>query len=268
MSADQTLLELTGLLRSGLPANQARAELAAKLDGLAESQRQHFEVIWSLAMRLGGSVAGAIDSLGQAFAAQQKHIREVELAFAGPKATAKLVSFLPVVGLGLAQVMGMNPIGAIFTTPVGFLSVALGAVLLIAGRVWSKSILNRATPSPLDKGFYFESILVGLNAGLPIGTAALEARREMNTQLNQEPSAQDEAQLEHLYKLTQSSGASIAELIRSSAQVAREQARHLEAIKIASLSVKLMIPLGVVSLPAFILSTIAPIAISLLKAQA
>jgi len=155
----------------------------------------------------------------------------------------------------------------IFTTPVGFLSVALGAILLIVGRVWTKSILNRASPNAVDPGFYFQAILVGLNAGLPLPSSISEATAELRDQLGRHPSELEQEKISNLAQLTQASGASIAELISSAATLARASQRHIEAIKIASLSVKLMIPLGLVSLPAFVLTTIAPISISLLSAS-
>jgi len=265
--ADQTMLELAGLLKAGLPANQARKQLEPKLAQIDEQHQKYFEVIWALATRLGGSVSSAIETLGATFAAQEKHAREVELAFAGPKATAKLVSFLPLVGLLLAQLMGMNPFSVIFTTPVGFLSVALGAILLIVGRVWTKSILNRSSPSAVDPGFYFQAILVGLNAGLPLPISIGEATAELRNQLGRDPTEIEQEKIANLAQLTQASGASISELISSAATLARASQRHIEAIRIASLSVKLMIPLGLVSLPAFVLTTIAPISISLLSAN-
>lgn len=263
MNSEHVLMQLVGLLRAGLPAAAARAELEDGIVNLAEVQRVQFEAIWGLATKVGGSVAAAIENLAGVFAAQAKHSREVELAFAGPKATAKLVSILPILGLVLAQLLGMNPFRAIFTNPIGFISVALGAVLMILGRVWTKSILAKANPEESDPGLFFDAIRVGLNSGLPLSQStqvAIDAIRPDAQSL--EPQV---ARIEALAALTRRSGAAIGSLVKAEADQAREVVRFREAEAIARLSVRLMIPLGVVVLPAFVLSTIAPIAISLLS---
>jgi tight adherence protein B len=259
MNADQVMMQLAGLLRAGLPGATARAELEVPISAMPAGQREQFEAIWGLATRLGGSAAASIESLGSSFLAQAKHSREVELAFAGPKATAKLVSVLPILGLVLAQLLGMNPGKAIFTNPIGFVSVALGGILMILGRVWAKAILLKAKPGEVDPGLFFDAIQIGLSAGLPLSQSTSEASAAL-------PSPGEGLErVEHLAELTRRSGASISHLVRSAAHEARDAKRFQESEAIAKLSVRLMIPLGVVVLPAFVLTTIAPIAISLLS---
>jgi tight adherence protein B len=62
-------------------------------------------------------------------------------------------------------------------------------------------------------------------------------------------------------------GASLGALLESEAQIKRETQRNLEATAVAKLSVKLMLPLGLLTLPAFILCAVAPIAIGLLSSN-
>jgi tight adherence protein B len=260
MNADQVMMQLAGLLRAGLPGATARAELEVPISAMPAGQREQFEAIWGLATRLGGSVAASIESLASSFLAQAKHSREVELAFAGPKATAKLVSVLPILGLVLAQLLGMNPGKAIFTNPIGFVSVALGGILMILGRVWAKAILLKAKPGEVDPGLFFDAIQIGLSAGLPLSQSTSEAIAALPS-----PGEGLLERVDHLAELTRRSGASISHLVRSAAHEARDAKRFQESEAIAKLSVRLMIPLGVVVLPAFVLMTIAPIAISLLS---
>jgi tight adherence protein B len=170
---------------------------------------------------------------------------------------------LPILGLVLAQLLGMNPAKAILTNAIGFVSVALGGILMILGRVWTKAILLRAKPAEFDPGLFFDAIQIGLGAGLPLSQSTSEAISAL------QPEGQaleaDILRIEQLSALTRRSGASISHLVNSAAQEARETMRFREADAIARLSVRLMIPLGVVVLPAFVLSTISPIAISLLS---
>ena len=267
MTAEAVVLELAGLLKSGMPANQARAELRERLEQLSAVQLNQFDSLWTLAVKSGGSVSAAMQALGEVFLVTAKHRREIELAFAGPRATARLVAWLPVVGLALAQLFGLNPLLAIFTKPIASISLAIGVILLFVGRIWTKSIVETSTPSQVDPGLFFDPIRFGLSAGLPLITAVDAARDSMSKNLNQMPDEISLERLERLAAINRTSGASIADLLAAEATSQRERQRFLESERLAKLSVRLMIPLGTLTLPAFVFSTIIPVAISLLSTR-
>lgn len=265
MSAASAVLELAGLLRSGMPAERAREELRADLEQLSESQAAQLDVVWALALNGGGSISEAIESLGETFRAAARHSREIELAFAGPKATAKLVAWLPAAGLVLAQLFGLDPIAAIFKNFLAFASLAIGILLLAAGHYWARSIIRKAAPSQDDPGLYFDSIRFGVLAGLPLIGAIKTVDDLFQKQLNANSDVAMVAKLDRMAKLNRTSGASISGLLAGEAAARREAKWFADSNALAKLSVKLMIPLGVVTLPAFVLSTIVPVAISLLS---
>ena len=267
MSADSVVTELASLLKSGMPAESARAELSADLSALSQRQLAQIDLVWQLAMTGGGSVAEAISSLGETFAATARHTREIELAFAGPKATAKLVAWLPAAGLVLGQLFGLNPLGAVATKPLALIALLMGSFLLVVGRFWARSIIKKAEPSQDDPGLYFDSIRFGVLGGLPLAQAVSAINREFTERLNLAPDSAALAKLDRLTEINRTSGASIAALLGGEARSRREAKWFAESNDLAKLSVKLMIPLGVVTLPAFILSTIVPVAISLLSSR-
>jgi tight adherence protein B len=63
-------------------------------------------------------------------------------------------------------------------------------------------------------------------------------------------------------RIATQAGAPVAELLRAEAQRHRRAARAEGAVRAASLSVRLMIPLGVCILPAFVLLGVTPLMIS------
>jgi tight adherence protein B len=265
MSADSAVLELAGLLRSGMPAERAREELRTDLEQLSEEQSAQLDVVWKLAIANGGSISDAIESLGETFRAAARHSREVELAFAGPKATAKLVAWLPAAGLALAQLFGFNPIAAVLNSLLAFFSLVVGLALLVAGHYWAKSIIRKAAPRHEDPGLYFDSIRYGVLSGLPL-VAAIQAVDDLFLrQLNSKPDDSMLGKLDRMAELNRTSGVSISGLLASEANARREAKWFADSGSLARLSVKLMIPLGVVTLPAFVLSTIVPVSISLLS---
>jgi tight adherence protein B len=264
MSAESAVLELAGLLRSGMPAPLARAELENQLAKLSAHQLAQFDALWSTALASGGSIAGATQALGESFHANARHRREIEVAFAGPKATARLVAVLPLAGLLLAQLFGLNPLKAIFTNGLAMVALIFGLILLIAGRVWTRSILDKAAPDEVDDGLYFDSIRLGLLAGLPLVSAVEAAGLSMQSNLSVAPDLAAQERVKRLAEINRTSGASIAQLLESEANARREAQRFQESDRLAKLSIRLLIPLGAVTLPAFVLSTIVPISISLL----
>lgn len=65
-------------------------------------------------------------------------------ALAGPRATVKLLGWLPFFGLGLGLLMGVDPLGILFGTSPGLTALAVGAVLIAAGRIWSNKLVAAA----------------------------------------------------------------------------------------------------------------------------
>jgi tight adherence protein B len=265
MNAENVLFDVAGLLKSGMPAARARAAVADKLAALKAVQLNQLEAIWSLSAKNGGSISQAMSSLGESFHGAAKQAREIELAFAAPKATAKLVSLLPAACLALAQAFGLNPIGAVFRNRLALLSVLIGIALLVAGRIWTKSIIAKAAPDEADPGLVFDAVRTGLMAGLPLSKAIEEVALAFG---QNSLGALDRASLERLEvlgDLNRNSGASLDSLLISAARSSRELKFFAEADSVAKLSVKLMLPLGLVTLPAFVLTSVVPIAIGLLS---
>jgi tight adherence protein B len=67
-----------------------------------------------------------------------------QTALAGPKATVSLLTWLPLMGLGLGIALGVDPVAILIGTPLGLAALAAGVVLTIAGRVWSARLVHAA----------------------------------------------------------------------------------------------------------------------------
>lgn len=69
-------------------------------------------------------------------------------ALAGPKATSALLAWLPLLGLGLGTLMGVDPLGTLLGMPAGWMVLAAGTGLLVLARVWSRRLVARAADGP------------------------------------------------------------------------------------------------------------------------
>lgn len=268
-SAD-VIRKISALINAGLPAHQAKEICAAELSTLGVSERKQFDLVWGLAVTLGGPTLLALNRMTEVFDRNHRNTTEVQLAFAGPQSTAKLVMWLPALSLVLAQLVGMNPLGSIFGSMLGALSVSLGAGLMVAGRYWTKRLLARSLPDPaspesIDRGAYLDCVLIGLQAGLPLSSARQSSLTEFESAFGTSPLEQNYLALDAAAELSRTTGAALTEILAANADAFRNEQRFEIATRISRLGVQLMIPLGVAVLPAFVLLSIVPIAISLLS---
>ena len=73
-------------------------------------------------------------------------------ALSGPKATVRLLTWLPLAGLGLGFLLGANPLAVLVQSPVGWAAAAAGTALGLAARLWSRRLISRAVPEEERKG--------------------------------------------------------------------------------------------------------------------
>ncbi|HKU02236.1 MAG TPA: hypothetical protein VJQ80_05440 [Arthrobacter sp.] len=67
-----------------------------------------------------------------------------QTALAGPKATVRLLTWLPLMGLGLGAALGVDPLATLLGTPLGLAALIGGVVLTAAGRAWSAKLVSAA----------------------------------------------------------------------------------------------------------------------------
>lgn len=67
-----------------------------------------------------------------------------ETALAGPRATVRLLGWLPFVGLGLGMAMGVDPLAILFGSPAGWTVLAAGITFTVVGRMWSAALISQA----------------------------------------------------------------------------------------------------------------------------
>lgn len=268
-SAD-VVRKISALISAGLPTNQAKDICEAEVSVFGISDKKQFDLVWGIAVKLGGPIVLALNRMAEVFDRNQSNATEVQLAFAGPQSTAKLVMWLPALSLVLAQLVGMNPLAAIFGSILGALSVSLGAGLMVAGRYWTKRLLARALPNPstpeaIDRGVYLDCVLIGLQAGLPLSKSRQTALTQFENTFGVIPLESNFVALDSAAELSRTTGAALTEILAANADAFRSEQRFEISSKISRLGVQLMIPLGVAVLPAFVLLSIVPITISLLS---
>lgn len=244
-------------------------------------------------------------------------------ALAAPRATGRILSWLPLIGLGLGMLMGSDPLGVLTGSVAGALAGLLGFALAFIGRGWTARLVHRAeeesegrgsstaqparisghlareptgrearcfgslghteacAPPGVDTALMLELLAAQLRAGLsPLSALTALAEALNSGQLRAicrrlQMGATWEAAwagtatgswgpLRDALAPAYTAGSPSAPLLRALADAQRLSERRAAERAAGKLSVALVVPLGLCSLPAFICLGIVPILISLL----
>lgn len=206
-----------------------------------------FELL-NLAIQSGSPLAPTARALAAYQENVQEFEREVTQAQAVPKATRSLMLWLPAAGIVLGELLGFGSVAAIGST-AGLIGFLLAIALTYAGASITQRMLDRSRAGkefPAAKWFRLQILL---SAGMPL----IDALRESGFS----------AERDELIELALKSGASLGVLIAAQqrAELADFSAQRVAIAK--SLAVKLLIPLGLTTLPAFLIFTVLPMLIGI-----
>lgn len=135
------------VLRPVLAAARDGGDVAAALAAAgavpgAEGLRR-LAACWQVATTVGGGLAALVDRLAGCLREAEAHRDDVAAQLAGPRATARLLAGLPLLGLLLAEGAGMRPVAFLCGGPAGVACLAAGLALGSAGLWWMRRMAAR-----------------------------------------------------------------------------------------------------------------------------
>lgn len=152
------MVQVVALLRTGAPPAAAwsralgvptgptgvpeAAHLAPVVGG--EAHARSVVAAARLAHDVGAPLGGVLDAVSGALVAEAEARAEREAALAGPRATARVLLWLPVLGALLGWVLGADPLATATDGGAGTAAVAAGLLLLVAGRTWTARLVTTA----------------------------------------------------------------------------------------------------------------------------
>lgn len=211
---------------------------------------------WSIATTVGAPLAGTLRGLAAALRDAAEAADDVRIALAEPAGTARLMAWLPLVAVGLGAALGFDTFTTLLLNPIGIGCLVLGVLLIVAARRWTASLVRRAHPGEGIPGLTAELLAIALTGGV-----SLERARA----LVDAGGARRDADAEELLELSRRAGVPAVELLRASASLSRHAARVDGRLRAARLSTRLLLPLGVCTLPAFLLLGVAPMLLSVMS---
>ena len=95
---------------------------------------------WRVGTATGSGLAAAITRLAASARATEAVRVQLEAQLAGPRATARMLAVLPLVGIGFGMMLGSDPLAWLLGTPVGLGCLTAGIALTGAGVTWTGRI--------------------------------------------------------------------------------------------------------------------------------
>lgn len=137
-----------GAAMRGSPVAEA-VRLAASSSGHAAGSRepriwQELAACFDIAEASGCPLADVLTRFAAQLEVEDDAEAARQTALAGPKATVTLLTWLPLLGLGLGFCLGVDPLAMLLGTPVGVAALVAGVVLTVAGRLWSARLVHAA----------------------------------------------------------------------------------------------------------------------------
>lgn len=218
---------------------------------------------WTVAIEVGAPLGPALSGIAGVLREQAERARAVRAELAGPAASARVLLLLPPAGLLLCTLLGIEVLPFLFGTGLGWGLAAAAAALVWLARRWTRSLLHAASPSEAVPALDLELVAIALAGGIGVGAARARAHAAM--QRCGVPAADDPA-LGAALELAAAAGAPAAVLLQAEAARVRAEVRLADRERIARLGVRLLAPLGVCALPAFVLSTVLPAVAGILAA--
>jgi len=217
---------------------------------------------WGIAATVGAPSGEVLRAIAAALEQAGEIRAEISVALAEPAGTARLMLWLPLVGLLLGTALGFDTVTMLLTQPAGWICLVAGLGLLLIARAWTRSLVRGAAPAAGVPGIRAELLIVALAGGTAIPRA--RALVEQETVAEDDPATVEEA-IERVLRLSAAAGVPAVELLRAEADRARRDARTAGRTRAARLSSRLLLPLGACTLPAFMLLGVAPLILSVLS---
>jgi tight adherence protein B len=135
---------VAGMLAVGGSTADGLRLAASRLSGTGVEALGWLAVTAEVIDRSGAPAALVLDEVGAGLVAQIAQADEREVALAGPRATASVLAALPLAGVALGALIGVNTIAVLLGTRLGWACAACGGLLWGAGRAWSSRLVRSA----------------------------------------------------------------------------------------------------------------------------
>lgn len=287
------VLRLAVLLQAGVPAARAWAFVVGDAQPAAPTPEsiaarggswRAVAAAWDVSSAVGAPLADSLRAIASALRDAQETADQVRVTLAEPAGTARLMAWLPLVAVGLGALLGFDTVAVLIGSPGGWACAIAGILCMIGARRWSAKLVRGAAMPAGVPGLRAELTAIALRGGVSVerastiveaaltdagiadagGSAGVADGRTAGGVKPDGTAAGTARPDDEILALSREAGVPAVELLRASATLARLSARTEGRVRAARLASRLLIPLGVCTLPAFLLLGVAPMLLSVL----
>ena len=262
LAESPTVAGVDAAMRAGTPTADAIVAQLAHVPAGERPAWRGLAAAWWVAADVGAPLAPSLREFAASLRSLSDAQREIAVSLSAPVATARLVMVLPLVGLVFGVSLGFDTVGVLFTTAPGLVCIVLGVALMLAAFAWNRRLVAAAQPADLTPGLRFELMAIAVSGGGALDRAAASVAESLRRCGLAD--VRDGDGVEAVLELSRRAGVPAAELLRSEAEEARRSARAVAAARASVLAVRLMLPLGLCVLPAFMVLGVAPLLIAVI----
>jgi tight adherence protein B len=216
-----------------------------------------------VADRTGAPLARSLDRLAESLVGVARVRRDAGTALAGPVATARTVLLMPGAGLLLAAGLGFDPVRVLTTTVPGAACLVVGSALVAVGWRWNRRLVRQAVPRDPAPGLVLDLVATAMTGGASVPRAIAVVHRACERAGL--PAGDELEAAAAVVEVAARTGAPVAVLLGSEAERSRRDARTWAERAAARLAARLMLPLGVCILPAFLAVGVVPMLLAVLS---
>ena len=216
---------------------------------------------WLLAEQSGAPVAPVLDRIAHALRGVAELARRREVLLAAPRMTIKLVAWLPLAAVGVAFLLGCDPL-PVFVTPFGAALVTVGLLLQAVGVRWAGRLTARVEAADRVAGLECELVWIALGGGAPPGLARVrvaDAVAETQAEWIGYDSLREDRPLSRALAGAVAAGVPAAPLLLDAASEQRAATHARLEREAERLGVRVLVPLAVCVLPAFLALGVVPV---------
>lgn len=116
---------------------------AIKIDTGNDLTSVSFAQVWQVCEKNGASLSPVLSSFNQQIRTENELRQELSSSLAGVKLSAYVLAFLPLIGIFLAFILGVNLINWLANSSFGKISLAIALILEIVGIIWVRRLVNQ-----------------------------------------------------------------------------------------------------------------------------
>lgn len=129
--------------RARLGADVGTGLLAAADGSASPAYWERLSACWGLAQAHGLAIATLLRTAQRDIVERERFASRVRAGMAGARATAAILAGLPMLGIGLGQLIGADPVRFLLSDGLGGWLLLVGTGLVCAGLLWSDRIVER-----------------------------------------------------------------------------------------------------------------------------